>query len=97
MKKQDLINKIYERVNKDSSRFTKNDITQIYNEIFNEIACQLKNGETIEISTLGKFEVKKRKARQGRNPMTGDKMLIPESNAVRFKTSASLKRRINEK
>ncbi len=96
MKKQELINNIYERVNKNSMKFTKNDITQIYNEIFNEIANQLKNGETIEISTLGKFEVKKRKARQGINPMTMEKMEIPESNAVRFKTSASLKRRINE-
>lgn len=96
MKKQEFIQNVYDRVNKNSMKFTKGDITQIYNEIFSEIANQLKNGETIEVSTLGKFEVKKRKARQGVNPMTGQKMEIPESNAVRFKASASLKRRINE-
>ena len=96
MKKQDFIANVYERVNKDTARFTKNDIKEIYDEIFNEIVTQVKNGEDIDISTLGKFKLTKRPARKGINPMTKEPIDIPETNVVKFKMSASLKRRINE-
>ena len=57
----------------------------------------LENGEDLLISGFGKFSVKEKKARMGRNPQTGEKMLLRGRRIVKFRTSSSLRERINEK
>ena len=49
------------------------------------------------ISNFGKFRVKKKKGRKGRNPATGDDMMLEPMKVVTFKCSGKLKDRINSK
>lgn len=51
----------------------------------------LVNGDSVAIPDLGKFEVKDRAERKGRNPSTGESVIIPASKAVTFKPAKMLK------
>ncbi len=55
------------------------------------IKDSLKRGERVTFSGFGSFEVKKRKARQGRDPRTGEIISIPKKKRVKFNPSKSLK------
>ena len=61
-------------------------------EIIKEI---LANGENLMVSGFGKFCVKEKKARKGRNPATGDDLLLDERKVVTFKCSQGLREKIN--
>ena len=56
----------------------------------------LASGEELKISGFGKFEVKQKKDRKGRNPQTGEDLIIESRKVVTFKVSSMLKDRINE-
>ncbi|NLW69987.1 MAG: HU family DNA-binding protein [Eubacteriaceae bacterium] len=51
----------------------------------------LQNGEKVSIVGFGIFEAKKRASREGINPRTGEKIMIPETTAPTFKAGKSLK------
>ena len=51
----------------------------------------LKGGEEVRITGFGKFSVKERKAREGRNPQTGEKMKIAASKVPAFSAGNALK------
>jgi len=55
----------------------------------------LANGEDILISGFGKFCVKAKKERKGRNPATGDDMMLAPRKVVTFKCSGKLREKIN--
>jgi integration host factor subunit alpha len=55
----------------------------------------LEDGEDVLISGFGKFCVKNKKARRGRNPATGDEMLLDQRKVVVFKCSHLLREKIN--
>ena len=57
----------------------------------------LANGEDVLISGFGKFFVKEKRERLGRNPQTGEKMLLRARRIVRFTPSGILRDRINGK
>ena len=61
------------------------------------IKSTLAAGEDILISGFGKFEVKEKAARKGRNPQTGDDLTLAPRRIVTFKYSDVLKRRMNGK
>jgi len=54
----------------------------------------LKGGDEVRITGFGKFSVKERKAREGRNPQTGEKMKIAASRAPAFSAGNALKEAI---
>jgi integration host factor subunit alpha len=56
----------------------------------------LEDGEDVLISGFGKFRVKSKKARRGRNPATGNEMLLDRRKVVVFKCSHLLREKINE-
>ncbi|HEX3577077.1 MAG TPA: HU family DNA-binding protein [Thermoanaerobaculia bacterium] len=58
-------------------------------------ACQ--SGERCAIPGLGSFAVSQRKAREGRNPRTNEKINIPASKNVRFKAGKDLREAVNTK
>jgi DNA-binding protein HU-beta len=51
----------------------------------------LKSGEEVRITGFGKFSVRERKAREGRNPQTGEKMKIAASKVPAFSAGRALK------
>jgi len=68
---------------------------ELVNGLFDEIIASLQKGETVKISSFGSFEVRKKKARMGRNPKTKEEAVISERNAVSFYASHNLKKAIN--
>lgn len=60
------------------------------------VATELAFGGTVPLPGIGILEVKKRKARQGRNPRTGEAMTIPAHKVVRLRVAGSLKNAVNQ-
>lgn len=61
------------------------------------IAAELRRGGKVQISGFGHFEVRKRKARQGRNPRTGKAMAIKASQTPAFRAAKGLKDAVNRR
>ena len=62
--------------------------------VFEHISEHLKQGDKVQITGFGSFEVRERAARQGVNPSTGDKINIAASKAPTFKAGKSLRDRV---
>ena len=60
------------------------------------ITASLKKGEKVQLVGFGAFEVRKRAARKGRNPQTGEEMKIAASKAPVFKAGKALKDAVNK-
>ena len=61
------------------------------------IAAELKRGGKVAIAGFGNFELRKRAARQGRNPRTGKAMTIKASTVPAFRAGKGLKEQVNRK
>ena len=72
------------------------DVERIVGTIFDEIADALANGDRVELRGFGAFSVKRRGARVGRNPRTGDAVKVSEKFIPFFKTGKQLRERLNE-
>ncbi|MGS2848269.1 HU family DNA-binding protein [Bacillus velezensis] len=70
---------------------TKKEAAPKVEAVFNVIVETLTKGESILIPGVGKFEVRERAARKGRNIQTGEEIEIPASKAVKFKPAKALK------
>ncbi len=92
MTKSDLIIKITEK----NQFFFQKDIQKVIEILFNSISEALENGDRVELRGFGAFGVKKRKARIGRNPKSGEPVAIPEKNIPFFKMGKSMRERINK-
>jgi integration host factor subunit alpha len=90
--KESIINSIYNQVglSKSQSRIVVERLLEIIKET-------LKSGENILISGFGKFEVKEKSARRGRNPQTTEDLQLRARRVVVFKTSGVLRNNINNK
>ena len=66
---------------------------QAFTDVISE---ELKKGEKVQIVGFGTFEVSERAAREGRNPQTGETMVIAASKAPKFKAGKALKDAVNE-
>jgi integration host factor subunit beta len=64
----------------------RRDVEIIVNTIFDEITAALLRGDRVELRGFGAFWVRKRDARIGRNPLTGDSVAISEKHIPFFKT-----------
>src|SRR5262249_50036286 len=64
--------------------------------VFDGIRETLLDGGGIELRNFGVFEVKRRRARQARNPRTGETISVPERRVVTFKPGLEMEQRINE-
>ncbi len=77
--------------------FTKKKSVEIVENLLDIIKTTLENGEKVLISGFGKFFVKDKRKRRGRNPHTGDDLLLGERKVVTFKCSSVLRYKINVK
>lgn len=89
MNKSDLINEVAKAVE------TKKDAQAAVDAVFSAITQALKNDDAITIVGFGTFKVKKRPARKGRNPHTGEEMDIKATNAPKFVPGKALKIAVN--
>ncbi len=91
MTKAELVEQIYQKVG-----FSKTDSAEILEKVFETMKDTLARGEPVKISGFGKFVVREKSARQGRNPRTGREILIAARRVVIFRPSSTLKDRVNE-
>ena len=71
------------------------DVERIVNTIFEEITDSMARGERVELRGFGAFSVKKRDARVGRNPRTGEAVDVDPKSVPFFKTGKLLRDRLN--
>jgi integration host factor subunit beta len=71
------------------------DVENIVNAILDEIARALAKGTRVELRSFGAFSVKKREARTGRNPRTGEPVSVAEKAVPVFKTGKEMRQRVN--
>ena len=77
--------------------FTRKNSAKIVETLLEHIKSTLESGEEILISGFGKFCVKEKKQRRGRNPATGEDLILDARRVVIFKCSPVLTGRINGK
>ncbi len=75
----------------DKHSLTKSESDLIVREVFASIAESLAKGEEVKIANFGTFVKKIRSARNGVNPVTHEKISIPETTQVAFKAAKHLK------
>lgn len=88
--KGDVINAIA-----DQAGISKKEASAAFDAFVNYISETCQRGERCAIPGLGSFNVTHRKAREGRNPRTNEKITIPASKNVRFKAGKDLRDSIN--
>ena len=75
--------------------FSKHKSSEIVENLLEIIKSTLASGEDVLISNFGKFCVRKKKERRGRNPATGEDMMLSQRKVITFKCSGKLRDRIN--
>ena len=90
MNKGELIEAVAEAAN-----LSKSDADAAVEAVIKSITGSLQKGENVTLVGFGTFTVKRRAARTGRNPRTGEPLQIPASNAPGFKAGKGLKDALN--
>lgn len=91
MNKSDLIETLTDKM----STLPKREVEVIIQTIFDQMTDMLANGGRIEIRGFGSFEVRERKAREGRNPKSGATVYVANRKVPFFKVGKELRERVN--
>lgn len=91
MTKSDLVQMLSEKI----GTLTKKECEVIVDTVFQNMRDALQRGEKIEIRGFGSFTVRVRRAKEGRNPKTGEKVFIPEKRIPFFKVGKELREMVN--
>ena len=76
--------------------FPKNQSAELVETLLEIIKKTLVSGEKVMVSGFGTFKVLEKKARKGRNPATGEGMILEPRRAVTFHCSGKLRKKINQ-
>ena len=79
----------------ESLGYSRNRSAEVTETLLELIKKNLENGDPVMISGFGKFNVKEKKARRGRNPATGEDMMLAPRKVVTFVCSGKLREKIN--
>ena len=77
------------------SNLPKNLAQDFVDAFFEDIASTLEKGEVVKLTGFGNFELKQKKARPGRNPKTGNEVIISERRVTTFRAGQKLRNRID--
>jgi integration host factor subunit alpha len=92
MTKADIIAHVYEKLG-----FSKRESSNTVEYFFDIVKNCLTGGENVKVSGLGNFTVRRKKARKGRNPQTGDEIEISPRTVLSFRLSQVLKDELNDR
>ena len=84
--KADLVENVNRKVG-----FSKKESLDLVERVLDTIKNTLESGEQVKISGFGKFEVRQKRPRRGRNPKTGEEIRIPALRVLRFRPSQVLR------
>ena len=88
--KSDVVEKVV-----DKTGFTRKDSVAVVESLLEIIKGSLAQGKDVLISGFGKFGVRDKQARKGRNPATGEDAIVPARRVVTFKCSGILRDKVN--
>ena len=88
--KNDIVNNVHEM------GLTKKRATDVVESLLEIIKKALTDGEDVLVSGFGKFCVRQKRPRRGRNPATGQDLLLAKRRVVTFKCSGKLRDKIND-
>ena len=91
MTKSELVQRLAEA----NPHLYQRDVEVIVTAIFDQIAAALARGDRVELRGFGAFSVKRRDARNGRNPRTGEAVAVCEKLIPVFKTGKEMRKRLN--
>jgi len=91
MTKAEIVEHIYEQVG-----FSKKESAELVERVFEAIKDTLARGEKVKISGFGNFVVRAKNSRKGRNPQTGEEILLEARRVLTFKPSLVLKKMLND-
>jgi integration host factor subunit beta len=92
MVRSELVAKIAEEFPK----LTLEDAERAVDSICEEIIQALEQDNRVELRGFGSFSTRKRRARQGRNPKTGEAVAVPATHAVYFRAGKEILNRLND-
>lgn len=90
MKKSEMIEALATKTG-----LTKSECEKVFNATFDLFKDELAKGEKVSVAGFGTFKITEREARDGRNPLTGEKIRIKASKSVNFKVGSEFKSKIN--
>ena len=90
MNKNDLVAKVAT-----TAGLSKADSAKAVDSVFDSITSSLKGGDEVRLVGFGTFSVSNRRATEGRNPRTGERIKIPASKQPKFKAGKALKDSLN--
>lgn len=92
MNRKDIEDVLYVQAN---GKLTRNEVHTMLNTLLDRIEESVANGDSVSITGFGSLVLRKRAARTGRNPQTGEVLKIAAHNAVGFKAGKNFKDRVN--
>jgi integration host factor subunit alpha len=90
LKKNDIVARLQEELG-----FTKSQSVQVTECLLQQIKASLESGDHVLVSGFGKFCVKDKDQRKGRNPATGEDLILPVRRVVNFRCSGKLRNKVN--
>ncbi len=90
--KAQIVDQIRDRIG-----FTRNETIEIVETLMELMKSSLESGEDVLISGFGKFCVRNKRKRRGRNPATGDDLILDARRTVTFRCSNVLREKVNGK
>ena len=92
MTKSELISQVAEQI----PSLPRKQVELLVNTVFCSMRDALADGDRIEIRGFGSFHVRERAARRGRNPRTGEEVLVAATRAPFFRVGKELRERVNK-
>lgn len=80
----------------DETQLTQKDVEKVLNSFVNQVSNALAKQDKVQLIGFGTFETRKRIARTGRNPQTGEELKIKASTVPAFKSGKALKEKVNK-
>jgi integration host factor subunit beta len=87
---------LLQELHKDNPDLRADEIEQVVDIFFDEIAQRLAEGGRVELRGFGAFSTRAREARSGRNPRTGETVPVPEKRVPYFKAGKEIRERLNK-
>jgi len=87
---------LLQKLARDNPELRAQEIEQVVDIFFEEIAQRLAEGGRVELRGFGAFSTREREARTGRNPRTGEAVDVPAKRVPYFKPGKDIRRRLNE-
>ena len=87
---------LLQALHKDNPELRAEEVEQVVDVFFDEIAQRLAEGGRVELRGFGAFSTRERDARVGRNPRTGEAVEVPAKRVPYFKAGKDMRRRLND-